>query len=97
MIYFFKNKLVKYCQERVKQLSEKDEMIKRTNEKYGENISSMWSSDPEHTVCAEEIVSRWYAEHEHYNYSEEPKDLNAGELLSPPKLNKYRTILSHKH
>lgn len=71
---------MKYCKERAKQLSEKDEMIKRSEDKYGENISCMWSSDPEHTVTAEEIVTRWYAESENYNYNEEPKDLHAGEF-----------------
>lgn len=70
--------LVKYCKERAKQLCEKDEMIKRTQDKYGENISCMWSSDPEHTVTADEIVERWYGENENYNFNEEPKDLHAG-------------------
>lgn len=59
-------------------MAKKDEMVSRPNNDYGENVSCMWSNDPEHKVDADEIVKRWYDENAKYDYDKEPDTLNAG-------------------
>ncbi|KAK6621336.1 hypothetical protein RUM43_011642 [Polyplax serrata] len=70
--------LMKVSEQRAQELASKDIMTTKPDHLYGENLSCMWSSDPAHVVNAVEIVSRWYAEEKKYNYSAEPKNLNAG-------------------
>lgn len=74
----FSVQLMKVSEQRAQELASKDIMTTKPDHFYGENLSCMWSSDPAHVVNAVEIVSRWYAEEKKYNYSAEPKNLNAG-------------------
>jgi len=70
--------LSKYALERATEMAKKDEMIKRPNNDYGENVSCLWSSDPNHMVDDDDIAKRWYKEHEGYDYGKEPTVLSAG-------------------
>ncbi|CAH0545884.1 unnamed protein product [Brassicogethes aeneus] len=61
-----------YAQEWAETLAKKSSLTHRANNKYGENIFSVYSSDFSHVPSARDAVKEWYDEGKHYtNYAKE--------------------------
>lgn len=55
------------------QCAKDGKMTHRPDNKYGENIFMMWSSDPSSVPTAKEVCKKWYDEIENYNFTAETR------------------------
>ncbi|XP_034935535.1 uncharacterized protein [Chelonus insularis] len=53
-----------------------NKLVPQSSSPYGENIYSVQCSDPNLTVSAREVVSKWYSEKKEHKFGVEPKILN---------------------
>ncbi|XP_065157212.1 uncharacterized protein [Atheta coriaria] len=72
------DQLCRYSQEWAEELARRGVMQHRSQNTYGENIFSAWSSDPNYTVEGGKAVDSWYDEIQFYTFGQEPRDLKAG-------------------
>jgi len=71
-------KLCDYAQEWADKLAKEDRLQHRTNNKYGENLYSSWSSDPKAKVSTKEAMESWYSEIAKYTFGQEPRGGGTG-------------------
>lgn len=69
---------VKLCRNALtwaKTLAKDDKFMHQPENPFGENLFSMWSSNP---VTAKDAICNWYKEGKNYDYSREPRILKSG-------------------
>ncbi|CAG0890422.1 unnamed protein product [Cyprideis torosa] len=54
-------------------LASLDKLQQRPDCEYGENIYSVWSTDPTYEVQPEQVVALWYGEIQHHDFKKEPE------------------------
>ena len=57
------------------------EICPRSDQQYGENLFSSWSSDKKSKVSAKEAVDSWYEEVKKYTFDVEPRTSGTGEIV----------------
>uniref|UniRef100_A0A1B6GU91 SCP domain-containing protein n=1 Tax=Cuerna arida TaxID=1464854 RepID=A0A1B6GU91_9HEMI len=69
-----------FAQDWADHLASTQKMVHRPNNKYGENLWMMMTTDRSYKVNGGDAVDSWYQELDKYKFGTEPKNLDAGHL-----------------
>ena len=74
-------KLAQYAQEWANYLAKNEKFEHRKERKYGENLYTFQSSDPQRIATASEACKSWYDEIQKYNFDSEDSSLSSGTIV----------------